>query len=57
MLPRDSGHRLEEEGPSHWSETAGRRSGLVLRNIDLSIPEGKLTVVHGEVGSGAALST
>ena len=29
-----------------------RRSSLVLRDINISIPEGKLTVVYGEVGSG-----
>lgn len=30
----------------------GRRGGAVLRDIDLSVPAGKLTVVYGEVGSG-----
>lgn len=30
----------------------GRRGSLVLRNIDLSIPAGKLAVVFGEVGAG-----
>ena len=54
-LPKDSRLRQGENGLHEWSaETAGR-SNLVLRDIDVSIPEGKLTVVHGEVGSGATL--
>ena len=55
MLTKDCRLGEGENGGHHWSaETAGSRD-LVLRDIDLSIPQGKLTVVHGEVGSGAAL--
>lgn len=48
-------HLNPREGPEAvpWhSQEDNRRSNLVLRNIDLSIPEGKLTIVYGEVGSG-----
>lgn len=36
------------------SSSRGWRSGLVLQDIDLSIPEGKLTVIYGDIGSGKA---
>ena len=44
-----SGISLEEE-----SQLVG--GGEVLQNLNLAIPEGKLVVVHGAVGSGTYLS-
>lgn len=55
MLPDNSRPGLEDNRLHDWSAESAGRSSLVLRDIDLSIPEGKLTVVQGEVGSGAIL--
>ncbi len=56
MLPKEAGLGGGADSLHSWpGENEGRRSSLLLRDIDVSIPEGKLTVVHGEVGSGAAL--
>ena len=56
MLSENSTLGLGENSLHHWSgDTAGRRSSIVLRDVDLAIPGGRLTVVHGEVGSGTSL--